>query len=467
MKKNRWILAIVLCMALVLSFAPAALAAEKTVLDEAALLEAVQNAAVGDVIRLGADIYLTQSVNIAQGQSLTIDLNGHAVTVYKDEAAQRSLYAINNSGTVTLTDSVGGGSITARGVQNLEGGTMLITGGKIVSCDTNGGACVWNVGDVTISGGTFETTHVGSPSDSYGVGCLNNQGTALVTGGTFHDVNRRTYAIISTGQLEITPASSDAVTVFGAHGALAVDSGTAVVNGGSYTSSDYYGLYASNDGLGQDPMQALVTVNGGTFSGPNYSVWVGSDYNNPVNSTVRINGGVYQKPLNAQDNTREGAIVVAGGEFVAPVEDEYLLSGSTTATLTPADGAAARYFVGTPDSIATLLTQAAQSGDALAITAGDVVLNALQDGVVVTNEGGGMVEVSNMPVKDAPVTSHTHVFDGDTCTVCGYTRPAQTQPDPVPGTGDTMWIVMGSLLTMLIAAACGAGIFVRRRGAQH
>ena len=296
--------------------------------------DAVDAAGKGDVVTLIGDVNLTETVNVAEGKDITLDLNGKKITVYKDESAGRSLYAINNYGTFTLIDSVGNGSITARGIQNLENGNMTVESGKIIACDTNGGACIWNEANVVINGGTFETLHVGSASDNYGVGCLNNSGTALVTGGTFNDVNKRTYAIISTGHIEITPAEGKTVTVNGAHGALAVDSGTAVVNGGSYTSTDYYGLYVSNDGMGEDPMIAAVTVNDGTFKGASYSVWIGSDYNNPVNSTIEINGGTYENPINAQKNTRENAIIVYGGTFEAGigVGQNITISGASSTT---------------------------------------------------------------------------------------------------------------------------------------
>ena len=337
MKKR--IVPMLLVTALLTMLLPAhALAANVTTVNtEAELRDAVAGASDAVTIELGADIYLQTTIVVEEGKNVTLDLKGHAITVYKNEGTGRSLYAVDNYGTFTLMDSVGTGSITARGLENLGQGVMVINSGKIVSCDTNGGAAVWNEANLTINGGTFETVHIGSPSDATGVGCVNNSGKALITGGTFHDVNRRTYAIISNNAIEITPASEGAVQVFGAHGALAVDAGTAVVNGGTYESSDFYGLYVSNDGVGTDPQQAAVTVNGGTFIGKSYSVWVGSDYNNPVNSTIAIHGGSFEQPLNSQANTREGAIAVYGGEFAQPVAEEHLADGISVAALEKAD----------------------------------------------------------------------------------------------------------------------------------
>lgn len=267
-------------------------------------------------------------VPVKEGQNIVFDLNGRTLETGLQQEG-RHYYAIDNYGTLLIKDSSAGqtGTIRARGVENLGKGKLTIESGTIVSVDANGGACVWNEADVTITGGTFKTEFVGSPSDNVGVGCLNNQGSALVTGGTFNDVNRRTYAIISTGHIEISPAKEGAVEVFGAHGALSVDSGTAVVNGGSYVSSDFYGLYVSNDGLGADPMQAVVTVNDGTFDGKTYSVWIGSDVNDPVNSTIAIKGGTFLKEINRQDVSRADAIQISGGTFSAPVDLDLCADG--------------------------------------------------------------------------------------------------------------------------------------------
>lgn len=261
---------------------------------------------------LQQDVNVGNGLTISEGWNVTLDLNGKAVTTEYNSGNEKSAYAVSNYGTFTLKDAAGGGKITARGVQNVKDGKMYMQGGEIVACDKNGGAAIWNEAELTMTGGTLRSSYVGTPNDTYGAGCLNNSGTALVTGGSFEGANRRTYAIISTGTLTIRPAEGTPVTVNGAHGALAVDSGTAEVYGGSYASSDYYGLYVSNDGMGE----AAVTVYDGTFTGKTYAVWIGSDYNDPVNSTLEIRGGRFNKPLKAQDNTREGAIRVMGGTFM-------------------------------------------------------------------------------------------------------------------------------------------------------
>ena len=71
-------------------------------------------------------------------------------------------------------------------------------------------------------------------------------------------------------------------------------------------------------------MTAAVTVNGGTFDGKSYSVWIGSDYNDPVNSSIAIYGGTFADSLNAQSNTRENAIIIYGGIFSNDSVKEYV-----------------------------------------------------------------------------------------------------------------------------------------------
>ena len=294
------------------------------------LQDAVDAASAGETVTLLSNMELSGTVTVNEGAELTIDLAGFAVTT-KERQAGRHYYAIDNYGKLTLTDSdpEKAGSITARGIENLGDGVMTVDGVTITSCDGNGGAAIWNEAELHFNSGVLKTLYVGTSSDSYGPGGLNNQGTAVITGGEFLSVNKRTYAIISTGEIEITPAKGRTVKVAGAHGGLAIDSGSAVVNGGDYSSTDYYGLYVSNDGLGSDPMKAAVTVNGGSFTGPNFSVWIGSDYNNPVNSTIEINDGRFAKPLNAQSCTREGAILISGGLFATDMT-KYCAPGKMT-----------------------------------------------------------------------------------------------------------------------------------------
>ena len=292
------------------------------VTDATAFAEAVANiGSIGQVTLVG-DVVPETPVNIPEGSTVIINLNGHTLTTpVPEEEGGRSKYAIDNYGNLELS----GGYVEARGIENF--GTMTVSDMTIVSRDTNGGAGIWNEGTLTIKEGmVFKTLHVGSTSDNSGPGCVNNRGTLVVEAGTFESVNRRTYAICSQGDITIEPDAN--VTVTGAHGGLSIDGGIATINGGVYVSTEYYGLYVSNDGTNYPTDRPKVIVNGGDFKGKIYSVWVGSDVNNPVTSTVYIYGGIFRNPLMVQSNVEESAgIKVFGGQFAEKINEAYIAEG--------------------------------------------------------------------------------------------------------------------------------------------
>ncbi|MBQ7373641.1 MAG: hypothetical protein IJW64_03670 [Clostridia bacterium] len=208
-------------------------------------------------IVLDADLEIAQ-VTVPENVTLTIDLNNHNLTTTLQREGRH--FYVDNYGALTLK---GTGTINARGVQNF--GTLTVWEGVTInSVDANGGAAIWNEGELTINGGTFHAEYAGSSSDDSGPGCLNNVGgTAVINGGLFTSNNLRTYAIISTGDLTINFA-----TVEAAHGAVGLSGGTATVNDGTFHASKHYGFYAS---------KATATLNGGTFTGDHYEVDVYAD----------------------------------------------------------------------------------------------------------------------------------------------------------------------------------------------
>ncbi len=291
------------------------------------LKEAVDAAKDGDTIKLMDNLELTEMVVIAADKNITLDLNGKAITVTK--SGDRSLYALDNKGTLTLTDSVGTGSITARGNYNY--GTLVMNGGTIVACDTNGGYGVWNYGSFTMNGGTIQVTHVGSYGDQYGPTGLGNEAsaTAVITGGTFKGVSARAYIIASEGTLEISPAEGKEVKLTAYRG-IAINDGTAVINGGTFQVLDaneeegqyvafetYYALYI---GGGEG-----VTVNGGNFLAPDQSVW------NASNATpVVIKGGYFNTSMTGVGDHINKNITIYGGVFAVNPDSAYIANGSAS-----------------------------------------------------------------------------------------------------------------------------------------
>ena len=286
------------------------------------LAEAFDRCPSGSTITI-TDNATVEKLIISNDREITIDLNGNNLTV-ADAVNGRSAYAIDNYGTMILEDTTGEGTISARGIENF--GTMIVKSGTIIARDANGGAAIWNEGDLTIDGGEFRTLYEGSTKDSAGPGCINNSGKLTINAGTFISPNKRTYAVISSG--EVVVADNADITVTGVHGGICIDSGSATILGGTYTSTEFYGLYVSNDAKGTDPEKAAVTVMGGEFTGKTYSVWVGSDVNSPVDSTVDIYGGKFNNPLKVQNNVlADAGINVYGGTFVSEVPAAQLASG--------------------------------------------------------------------------------------------------------------------------------------------
>lgn len=266
----------------------------------------------GGEVTLLRDVYLGQTVAVAEGSSVTLDLNGKAVTVAYDESTGRSLYAINNYGTLVLKDSAETGSITARGIQNLENGNLTVEAGvTIISCDKNGGAAIWNEADLTINGGTFKAPYVGSGSDSSGPGTLNSSGTAVINGGTFESSSARTYAIINSGTMTV----EDGVVVNGAHGAIGTQGkGMTTINGGTFTTVNSTGgsdhaVYAGS---------GTVVINDGTFNGAFYAVCSESD------AVIEIKGGEFDGKYQDVASANAENYVVTGGSYTDSSVDAYL-----------------------------------------------------------------------------------------------------------------------------------------------
>lgn len=155
-----------------------------TVTSEDTLKTAITSAgSTTTTIQLGDNITLNATLTIPENAKITLDLNGHAITV-PEATDGKSIYAIDNYGTLTICDTSvsGDGSISARGTENY--GTMTLSSGTIKSIDSNGGgAAVWNEGTFYMTGGKLEFT--GQKSGNSAGAPLNNQASAsaTITGG--------------------------------------------------------------------------------------------------------------------------------------------------------------------------------------------------------------------------------------------------------------------------------------------
>ena len=124
-------------------------------------------------------------LSIPSGKTLTIDLNGHTISRSLSSATSGgSVFTV--AGTLTITDSAGGGVLS--GGWNSKGGgaiansgTLTIAGGTITGSKAPEGGAILNneSGILYLTGGSL----TGNETTSYG-GAILNRGTVHMSGGT-------------------------------------------------------------------------------------------------------------------------------------------------------------------------------------------------------------------------------------------------------------------------------------------
>ncbi len=401
------------------------------------LAEAIAAVEGAGTVKLTADIELDEKVTIAEGKNITLDLNGKNITVTKDESTAKSLYAFYNAGTLTLEDSVGNGSITARGIENY--GTMTMNGGTIIACDTNGGYGVWNYGDFTMNGGTMKVTHVGTYSDTYGPTGLGNMAGATMTivGGNIESVNARSYVVASQGSLTIAPAEGKEVKLEARRG-VEVGGGTAVIDGGTF--EVYFDEFVDGVQIAPESYLALyvyggesVTVNGGTFTAPDQSVWSAAE-----STPIVINDGYFSSLTGKGDYYAAKNLTIYGGTFekdpsafvatgYAAVEKDGVWTIELPATGVTLDKTTATVAIGETVTLTATVTPA-NTTDVVTWASSDVTVATVDANGVVTGVKDGKATITatvgafseSCEVTIGHVHEYTTTEVKATCTTDGY-----------------------------------------------
>ena len=159
------------------------------IVDAATLKSTIESAAAGELteIILGSDIYMdtllsraaeSNSINIAAGQKIAINLNGYKIIGTDTITASYGLFS--NKGELTINDYVGTGKIVLSATQ--ERGWNAYS--SVISNNPGG--------KLVVNGGTIE--HLGGTSMAYGIDNLTNgKGTsaeATINGGTVKSTYR-------------------------------------------------------------------------------------------------------------------------------------------------------------------------------------------------------------------------------------------------------------------------------------
>ena len=242
-----------------------------------ALQELINNAAEPVSVTLGSNI--AGSLTVPQGKEVTLDLNGFTLT-------GGDSHAILNRGKLCIKDNRGNGAIVASkadtsALRNGDGAVCVIEGGTFTRADAadNKWHTVENFGTMTFNGGK--------------VIAEDGQSFAIVNGWNY----------IDPGEQKATMTINNIDMKAGPNGLKNCRGGILTMNGGTLHCTGFWGL--SNDSTGVATINggkitsdgyvaisdggAKMEINGGTFAGPQGSLYVQSYAKDTV-----VKGGSYQ-----------------------------------------------------------------------------------------------------------------------------------------------------------------------------
>ena len=254
--------------------------------------------AKGTVTLLGD---VTEDVTIPEGKAITLDLNGKKLT-------NKASHTITNNGTLTVTDSIGGGVVdnithAKAALSNAVDATATLEGGTFMRSKEAGK-------DGNNSGGNSYYTIENYGSMSFG------SGTSVENAGHFSSMIRNGGKNTAESPAEMT------------------------INGGTFSGgintikNDDYGNLTINDGDFDNTSQYVImnwskaTINNGTFTTNSAAQPVLTDYydaNNTATPTV-INNGIFNGDL-VNESEHKGPLSVSGGTFTDPAVAKHLKSG--------------------------------------------------------------------------------------------------------------------------------------------
>ena len=248
------------------------------------LKDAVDAAQENETVTLLSDV--TESVEIENGKTITLDLNGYTLTNTDGK------HTIENNGTLTINDSSNDKTgavnnlIHARGTLiNHEGAVATLNGGKFYrsleagnSPDNNGGNSwytILNQGTMTINdGATVENGGCYSAN-------IRTDSELTVNGGTFKG-GINTIKVDENGELTINDgnfSNEKATCIFNWN--------KTTINGGTFTRPNIANTSVCNGYW--DPISAVgeLTITGGTFNG------VVGNYADYPGKIIAISGGTF------------------------------------------------------------------------------------------------------------------------------------------------------------------------------
>ncbi|MFC2662408.1 MAG: fibronectin type III domain-containing protein [Eubacterium sp.] len=321
---------------------------------------------------------LTHGISIAQGQEVTLDLNGKNITVSSGDA-------IVNGGTLTIN---GSGSVTAprAAIGNTPTGVCTVNGGSYSSSTWY---AIRNMGTMTINNATATTTGASNPSSVVENGWYGNEANDTIGGTHYAEASTSSASLTIKGGNYTATSTNKSVVKNDDYGNLTIDDGTfnastyagvlnwntATINGGHFNGPNTIVNGRLKDAAGD---QGSLTINGGTYESSSGSV-MGYNPDADAEASTTITGGTFKDSVQKTDivyTDNKGTqhndgnaftLSISGGSFVNDVTS-YTNDNAPVATVT--NGSTTTYAVG-QDAIAKA---AEDSSNTVTITKGNVSL---------------------------------------------------------------------------------------------
>ena len=269
------ILAILLSLTMMFTLVPTAMAEGETAVakvgnDKYETLQAAVNAATTEnsTVTLLKDV--TEDITIPTGVTAMLDLSGKTLT----NKAGKHTITVENGGKLNISDSVGTG---------------------VVDNTSHGKAAIYNKGEVTLNGGTFERSA--------------EKGTYS----PYSDGGNSWYTIANYGTMEINTG----VTVENAGGYSSM-----IRNGGDVTADCNLTIEGGNFAGGVNTVKndsfGVLTINGGNFSNTAQYVimnWNKAEITAGTFQTLDTASAVLFTSAYGVDDNTVGELTISGGEF--------------------------------------------------------------------------------------------------------------------------------------------------------
>jgi hypothetical protein len=244
----------------------------------ATLQAAIDAATSGATVKLLADT--TESVTIANDDTIILDLNGKTLTAPAVTADGTATGAIQNNGTLEIKDSsaatganAGTGTITTADqtshlVYMQTGGTLTITSGNFTAGASSLNSLIWvQNGTVTVNGGVF--TGAGNGNNQYLVQAAGSAPRVTIAGGEFKPAEGK-YAINANYENTTTITGGTYFSNLIAYDHAKIASGYEVVDNsnGTYTVSQMSGYNVSIGSTGYYDLASAIKAADGTETAP-------------------------------------------------------------------------------------------------------------------------------------------------------------------------------------------------------